>query len=64
MASSNVNQVLTGIKNLTDAEKKELADELSKGAVAQRTIIAEAFTKAQTIHTSPISGGKCSCCGK
>lgn len=64
MATNNVNSVIDQIKKLTPLEKKELAGELAKGSPDRQQVINESFVKANTIHTAPIGGSRCSYCGK
>jgi len=67
MASQHVEQVLTGIKRLSLAEKKELAKALAENlgeSPALESIVESTFVKAHSIHTSPVGSGGCTCCGK
>ena len=69
MSSLKVNQVLTGIKNLTLAERKELAISLAEIQPVNGRNIAlghfnESFAKVNNVYTAPIGQGGCACCGK
>ncbi len=67
MASKRVQDVLKGIKNLTQAECKELAQELNSAAgtsPALESIVESTIIKSNTIRTAPVDSGGCACCGR
>ncbi len=70
MASTRVNQVLTGIKKLTSSEREELIKLLSSGSITeekkkeQAVILEKSLLQANSIHTAPVGTGGCACCGK
>ena len=68
MASTRVNQVLNGLRNLTATERIEIATILggtgTPGGGAETTRLTESFSKALNVSTGPISQVGCACCGK
>lgn len=68
MPSKNVEQVLNGIKRLSEKERRELASHLSgltkSGQFLSEESINDSLVKANTVYTAPIGGGGCACCGK
>lgn len=68
MASTRVNQVLTGIKNLSVSERRELAELLSQTTATRSPSVVVAtetlLEKANAVYTAPIGGSGCACCGK
>lgn len=71
MASRNVDLVINGIKNLSAAERDELARILSApGAIleSQKNLrfesLSKSFRDVNAVSTSPVGHGSCACCGR